>query len=82
MDLADVFNILHNAVESQYMGKKISQKEMANKLGVSMRTYQDWKIGNSAPQAARVVLQMLGELEDEDIVRVVRKISNNLKDAS
>jgi len=79
MDLIDVFNILHNAVESQYMGKKISQKEMANKVGVSMRTYQDWKLGNSAPQAAKVVLQMLGELDDEDIVRVVRKISK-LKD--
>jgi len=79
MDLTDVFNILHNAVESQYMGKKISQKEMAKKLGISMRTYQDWKIGNSAPQAARVVLQMLGELDDEDIVRVVKKISR-LKD--
>ncbi len=79
MDLVDVFNILHNAVESEHMGKKISQKEMANKMGIPMRTYQDWKIGNSAPQAARVVLEMLGELEDEDIVRVVRKI-NRLKD--
>ena len=80
MDLADVFNILHNAVESQYMGKKISQKEMAKKVGVSMRTYQDWKIGNSAPQAPRDVLHMLAELGHEDIVRVVHKI-NQLKDA-
>jgi len=79
MDLADVFNMLHNAVESQNMGKKISQKEMAKKVGVSMRTYQDWKLGNSAPQAARVVMEMLGSLDDEDIVRVVRKI-NRLKD--
>jgi len=75
MDLADVFNMLHNAVESQNMGKKISQKEMAKNVGVSMRTYQDWKLGNSAPQAARVVMEMLGELDDEDIVRVVRKIN-------
>ena len=79
MDLADVFNMLHNAVESQNMGKKISQKEMAKNVGVSMRTYQDWKLGNSAPQAARVVMQMLGKLDDEDIVRVVRKI-NKLRD--
>ncbi len=80
MDLADVFNMLHNAVESQNMGKKISQKEMAKHVGVSMRTYQDWKLGNSAPQAARVVMQMLGELDDEDMVRVVRKI-NKLRGA-
>jgi DNA-binding transcriptional regulator YiaG len=76
MELNDVFNILHNAVEAQNNGKKISQKEMASSLGVSMRTYQDWRLGNAKPQAARAVLEMLGKLEDEDIIRVVRKINN------
>lgn len=75
MELTDLFNILHNAVEAQNNGRKISQKEMAGELGISMRTYQDWKLGNAKPQAARAVLQMLGQLEDEDIVRVVRKIN-------
>jgi len=75
MKSSDLFNILHNAVEAQNNGKKISQKEMAASLGVSMRTYQDWKLGNAKPQAARVIMQMLGRLEDEDIVRVVRKIN-------
>ncbi len=75
MELADLFNILHNAVEAQNNGKKISQKEMATTLGVSMRTYQDWRLGNAKPQAAKAVINMLGKLEDEDIVRVVRKIN-------
>ncbi len=75
MELSDLFNILHNAVEAQRNGKKISQKEMAASLDVSMRTYQDWKLGNAKPQAARAVIQMLGALEDEDIIRVVRKIN-------
>ncbi|RUM61524.1 MAG: XRE family transcriptional regulator [Sulfurimonas sp.] len=75
MELSDLFNILHNAVEAQRNGKKISQKEMAASLGISMRTYQDWKLGNAKPQAARAVMQMLGSLEDDDIVRVVRKIN-------
>ncbi len=75
MELSDLFNILHNAVEAQGNGKKISQKEMAKSLGISMRTYQDWKLGNAKPQAARAVMQMLGNLEDEDIIRVVRKIN-------
>ena len=48
----DIFNILHNAVESKYMGKKISHATMAKKLGVSMRTYQDWRLGTTKPQAA------------------------------
>ncbi len=75
MELSDLFNILHNAVEAQRNGKKISQKEMAASLDISMRTYQDWKLGNAKPQAARAVMQMLGALDDEDIIRVVRKIN-------
>lgn len=75
MELADLFNILHNAVEAQANGRKISHKKMAEELRVSMRTYQDWRLGKSKPQAARAVIQMLGKLEDEDIVRVVRKIN-------
>lgn len=74
MEIRDIFNILHNAVESQQNGQKISQKEMAQRLGVSMRTYQDWRLGTSKPQVAAAVLQMLSYLDDEDIVRVVRKI--------
>jgi putative transcriptional regulator len=75
MKIADLFNILHNAVEAEHNGKKISQKEMAQTLGISMRTYQDWKLGIAKPQASQAVIQMLGLLEDDEIVRVVRKIN-------
>ncbi len=75
MELSDLFNLLHNAVEAKHNGKKISQKEMAASLGISMRTYQDWRLGKARPQAARAVMRMLGRLEDDEIVRVVRKIN-------
>ncbi len=71
----DLFNLLHNAVEAQNNGKKISQKEMAQRLGISMRSYQDWRLGNAKPQAAKAILDMLGMLEDDEIIRVVRKIN-------
>ena len=80
MESKDLFNILHNAVEAQYYGKKISQKNMAEKLGISMRTYQDWRLGNSQPQAAPAIFRMLGELDEDDIVRIIKKISKGLKD--
>jgi len=79
MQINDLFNILHNSLESQYNGKKISLKDMANKFGISMRTYQDWKLGRAKPQAAAVVIQMLGKLDDDEIIRAVRKI-NKLED--
>lgn len=52
---------------------------MANSLGISMRTYQDWKLGRAKPQAASAVMKMLGELDDDEIIRAVRKI-NKLQD--
>jgi len=80
MKTNDIFNLLHNAVESKFLGKKISQREMADKLGVSMRTYQDWKLGNSQPQAASAIFKMLGELDEGDALRLIQRISNELKD--
>ena len=79
MQIDDLFNILHNSLESQNNGKKISLKDMANSFGISMRTYQDWKLGRAKPQAAATVMKMLGRLEDDEIIRAVRKI-NRLKD--
>jgi transcriptional regulator with XRE-family HTH domain len=80
MESNDLFNILHNAVEAQQYGKKISQKRMAEKLSIPMRTYQDWRLGNSKPQAAIAIFKMLGELDDEDALRIIKKISKGLQD--
>lgn len=79
MQINDLFNILHNALEYKNNGKKISLKDMALKLDISMRTYQDWKLGRAKPQAAAAVMKMLGQLNDDEIIRAVRKI-NQLKD--
>jgi len=75
MQIDDLFNILHNSLESQNNGKKISLKDMAKSLGISMRTYQDWKLARAKPQAAAVVMKMLGKLDDDEILRTVRKIN-------
>ncbi len=74
MKVSDIFNIVHNALEAKNNGRKISQKAMAEELGVSMRTYQDWRTGKAQPIAARALMHMLGELDDDEIVRVVKKI--------
>ncbi|MDB2562578.1 XRE family transcriptional regulator [Sulfurimonas sp.] len=75
MQIDDLFNILHNSIESQNNGKKISLQVMANSLGIAMRSYQDWKLGRAKPQAASVVMKMLGQLDDDEIIRAVRKIN-------
>ncbi len=80
MKTNDIFNLLHNAIESKFFGKKISQREMAERLGVSMRTYQDWRLGNSNPQAAIAIFKMLSELEDEEVLRITKRIRSRLKE--
>ena len=80
MKTKDIFNLLHNAVESKFLGKKISQREMASRLNVSMRTYQDWKLGNSQPQSAIAIFKMLTELDDDDVLHVVKRIRRGLKE--
>ena len=39
-----------------------------------MRTYQDWRLGVSKPQAAIAVCQLLCELDDEDVIYTMKKI--------
>ena len=55
---------------------------MAKKLGVSMRTYQDWKLGNSQPQSAIAICKMLIELDDEDILHVIKRIRKGFEENS
>ncbi|MDD2383053.1 MAG: XRE family transcriptional regulator [Sulfurospirillaceae bacterium] len=81
MKTSDIINLLHNAIEAENLGKKISQQKMADTFGISMRTYQEWRLGSSAPLAIPVVFNMLGALKDEDIIRLVRKINAGQKDA-
>ena len=82
MTTSDIINLLHSSVEAQQFGKRISHKEMAKTLGISMRTYQEWRLGNSAPIAIKAVFDLLGYLEDDDIVRIVKRINKAQKDAS
>ena len=81
MKTNDIINLLHNAIEAEQLGKKISQKKMADEFGISMRTYQEWRLGNSSPIAIPVVFSMLGKLSDTDIVRLVRKINDGQKES-
>ncbi|MGG7047853.1 MULTISPECIES: helix-turn-helix domain-containing protein [unclassified Campylobacter] len=75
----DIFNLLHNAIESKNLGKKISQSDMAKYLGISMRTYQDWRLGTSKPQAAVAVCRLLCELDEDEILFVISKFKKLIK---
>lgn len=82
MTTSDIFNLIHSSIESAQFGKRISHKDMAEKLGVSMRTYQEWRLGNSSPIAVKAVFKMLSFLDDEDILRIIKRIKEAQKETS
>lgn len=82
MTTSDIFNLIHSTVESSQFGKRISHKEMAKRLGISMRTYQEWRLGNSSPIAVNAVFKMLSFLDEDDVLRIIRRIKLGFKDAS
>ncbi|WP_228841233.1 hypothetical protein [Helicobacter pylori] len=45
---------------------------MANRLGVSLRTYTEWLRDVNQPLAMRAILDMFSQLNDDDIVKIVR----------
>lgn len=79
LEINDIFNLLHNAIESKENGKKISLSKMAKTLNVPMRTYQDWRLGNTKPQSVMAVFKMLSELDDDELVFLMNKIRKQIK---
>ncbi|WP_033600256.1 transcriptional regulator [Helicobacter pylori] len=71
MKLSQILKKIHTLIESKEI-QNISQQEMANRLGVSLRTYTEWLRDVNQPLAMRSILDMLSQLNDDDIVKIVR----------
>jgi len=71
MELKNIINRTHSLIEAKEM-KKISQSNMAKKIGVSPRTYTEYTRGTNSPLAMKALLSMLNLLDDDEIVKIVR----------
>ena len=71
MELNILRNKIHKLIEAKEI-KTISQPSMAKRIGVQPRTYTEYSRGTNQPLAMKALLNMLNELDDEDIVKVVR----------
>ena len=80
MELNKLINKIHKLIEAKEI-KTISQPNMAKRIGVSSRTYIEYSRGTNKPLGMKALLNMLNELEDEEIVKVIRlwKEMNNDK---
>jgi putative transcriptional regulator len=71
MPLNEVLRGIHHMVEAGQR-RRISQAEMARRLGISPRTYLEYLRGTHAPLAMRAILDMLAMLNDDDLIGTVR----------
>lgn len=59
-------------MEVKNKGDKINHEEMSTKLGISKRAYSEYYRGNNQPLAMKVLLKMLNNLNNDEIIKVVR----------
>ena len=62
----------HHLIEAKEK-KRITQEDMAQRIGVGHRTYLEYQRGTNAPLAMKAILNLLNLLDDGEIVKVVRE---------
>lgn len=72
MELKELIRGAHSLVEAREK-KRITQEDMAHRVGVGYRTYMEYERGTNAPLAMKAMLNLLVLLDDQEILRVVRE---------
>lgn len=75
MEIKEVVHVAHSLIEAREM-KRVTQEDMAGRIGVGYRTYLEYQRGTNAPLAMKALLNLLALLDDQEIVRVVREWNN------
>lgn len=56
---------------------RITQQEMADRLGISKRTYVEYMRGTNRPKGMIVLLDLLCELSEEELVTLLKHWKEN-----
>lgn len=66
----EILRSLHCRIEVRERAR-ITQAAMAKRLGISPRTYLEYLRGTNAPIGMMVILDLLGMLTNEEILKVI-----------
>jgi len=72
VELKELIRGAHHLIEAKDK-KRITQEDMAQRIGVGHRTYLEYQRGTNAPLAMKALLNLLNMLDDNEIVKVVRE---------
>lgn len=67
----DLLRELHHRIEAKERSR-ISQALMAERLGISSRTYLEYLRGKNSPVGMRVVLDLLCMLDDQSMTQIIQ----------
>ena len=67
---------IHHLIEAKH-ARRITQKEMAQKLEISHRTYTEYLRGTNQPMGMLALLDLLCELEPDDQIKVLSRWKKN-----
>jgi transcriptional regulator with XRE-family HTH domain len=72
VELKELIRGAHHLIEAKEK-RRITQEDMASRIGVGHRTYLEYQRGTNAPLAMKALLNLLSMLDDGEIVKVVRE---------
>lgn len=72
MELKEILSDAHHRIEAKEK-KRITQAQMAQRIGVAHRTYMEYQRGTNAPLAMKALLNLLIMLDDEELLKVVHE---------
>jgi putative transcriptional regulator len=70
LDVPALLHEIHHRIEAAEK-KRITHEEMANRLGISKRTYVEYLRGTNRPKGLGVMFHLLQMLERDDLLRVL-----------
>lgn len=75
MEQNELLRTIHLRIEARERAR-ITQSEMAQRIGISPRTYVEYLRGTNSPVAMKALLSLLTQLDDQEIVKAVREWKN------
>jgi len=79
VELKEFIRGAHSLIEAREK-KRITQEDMAGRVGVGYRTYMEYQRGTNTPLGMKALLNLLALLDDQEIVRVVREWAADKKE--
>lgn len=73
MSLTEIYSDIHHRIAIKERKSKITQEEMAKRIGCSQETYSSHLRGANQPVSVKHFLCLLNMLDDEDILKVVKQ---------